>query len=132
MIWDRETVEVRIREAWDSLRRIPASTRQGYISSWPTYLRDASDALDEAPSRVRFSPASPRAIDRMHEVFGWFTYLEGQPHLTKAMWLTCAMGMGPKRAGLIIGAHRDTVRNRRNEALDLIASGLNRIRAQAA
>lgn len=132
MIWDRTTVQTRIREAWDTLRRMPSSTRQGYVSSWPTYLRDISEALDQAEGRVRLSPAAPRAIDRMYETIGWFTFLEDQPHLTKAVWLTCGMGMGPKRAGLVIGAHRDTIRNRRDMALDLIITGLNRRLASAA
>jgi hypothetical protein len=34
--------------------------------------------------------------------------------------------MGPKRAGAILGVHRDTLRNRRDEALALIVEGLNR------
>jgi hypothetical protein len=132
MIWDREAVRPRIREVWDTLRRMPAPNRLGCISSWPTCLRDMSEALGQAEGRVRLSPASPQAIDRMYEAIGWFTWLEGQPHLTRAMWLTCGMGMGPKRAGLFIGAHRDTIRNRRDMALDLIAQGLNQRLASAA
>lgn len=132
MIWDRQAVQTRIREVWDTLRRMPAPNRLGYISSWPTYLRDISETLEQTEGRVRLSPASPHAIDRMYEAIGWFAYLEGQPHLTKAMWLTCGMGMGPKRAGLIIGAHRDTIRNRRDAALDLIVMGLNQTLASAA
>jgi hypothetical protein len=74
---------------------------------------------------VRLSPAQPRAIDRMDETFGWFRVLAGRPHLTAALWLTCGAGLGPKRAGEILGAHRDTVRARRDEALDAIVSELN-------
>jgi Domain of unknown function (DUF6362) len=81
---------------------------------------------------VRLTPASPQAIDRMEEVFGWFVHLEGKPHLTVAMWLTCGIGMGPKRAGDIIGVHRDTVRTRRDEALDIMVHALSYAKAKAA
>lgn len=75
---------------------------------------------------LKLARANPRAIDRMHEMFGWFLFLGERPHLSKALWLTCGAGMGPKRAGAILGAHRDTLRTRRDEALDLIVEGLNR------
>ncbi len=125
MSWSRETVAARIRESWDTLRRMPAGKVQGFRTSWPQYVNDAAEAYGYGEVIVRLSPASPQAIDRMHETFGWFVCLADRPHLTKAMWLTSGMGMGPKRAGLIIGAHRDTIRQRRDEALDLLADGLN-------
>ena len=89
------------------------------------------DAYGYTAAVVRLSPASPQAIDRMHETFGWFLALEDRAHLAKAMWLTAGCGMGPKRAGAILGVHRDTVRARRDEALDVIAEGLNRGRLAA-
>jgi hypothetical protein len=51
--------------------------------------------------------------------------LKDKPHLAIAVWLTCGRGMGPARAGKIIGAHRDTVRRRRDEALDRMVAELN-------
>jgi hypothetical protein len=39
--------------------------------------------------------------------------------------------MGPSRAGGVLGVHRDTVRSRRDEALDRIAEGENRRRIAA-
>lgn len=132
MRWVRTMVAARIRETWDTLRRVPESRVPGHVSSWPPYVLDAMEAYGYGEVIVRLSPASPQAIDRMEEVFGWFIDLEGKPHLTIAMWLTCGIGMGPKRAGDIIGVHRDTVRTRRDEALDTIAHALNHSKARAA
>lgn len=132
MAWTRETVAARLREAWDTLRRVPAHGVPGFRVSWPDFVQDALDAYGYTAATVRLARASPAAIDKMHETFGWFRFLEGHAHLTKAMWLTSGCGMGPKRAGAILGIHRDTVRTRRDEALDRIAEGLTREGARAA
>jgi len=127
-IWNRETVALRLREAWDTLRRVPAHSVPGFKMSWPDVVQDSVEAYGYTGATVRLARASPQAIDRMHETFGWFSYLEDRAHLTKAVWLTCGAGMGPKRAGALLGVHRDTLRNRRDEALALIVDGLNRRR----
>lgn len=122
----RESVAARLREAWDTLRRVPAQSVPELRSSWPQVIHDLAEAYGYTAPVVRLSPASPQAIDRMHETFTWFKHLEGHPHLTKAVWLTAAAGMGPRRAGHILGTHRDTVRARRDEALDRIADALRK------
>lgn len=116
----------RVREAWDTLRRVPAQRVPGFRTSWPDFVQDYFEAYGHSNATLRLARATPRAIDRMHEMFGWFLFLSEKPHLSKALWLTCGAGMGPKRAGAILGVHRDTLRTRRDEALDLIVDGLNR------
>jgi hypothetical protein len=132
MTWTRETVAERLREAWDTLRRVPAHGVPGFRVSWPDFVQDALDAYGYTAATVRLARAAPAAIDRMHETFGWFRFLEGHAHLAKAVWLTCGCGMGPKRAGTILGVHRDTLRARRDEALDRMVEGLTRAGARAA
>jgi hypothetical protein len=95
-------------------------------------VQDAFDAYGYTRPVVRLARAAPDAIDRMHETFGWFVYLSERPHLSKAVWLCAGAGMGPKRAGALLGVHRDTMRTRRDEGLDIIADGLNRTAARAA
>ena len=121
----RETVAARLREAWDTLRRVPVAAGPRLRQSWPDVVQDAAEAYGYTQVAARLAPASPRAIDRMYETFGWFRVLAGTPHLAKAVWLTCGAGMGPKRAGDILGVHRDTVRTRRDDALDRMAEALN-------
>lgn len=130
MTWDRERVCLRIREAWDTLRRVPAHGVPGFRTSWPDFVQDYFEAYGRTSPTLRLARASPQAIDRMNDTFGWFRSLGGKPHLTKAMWLTCGCGMGPHRVGAILGAHRDTIRNRRDEALDLIVEALEQRNAR--
>ena len=132
MTWTREAVAARVREAWDTLRRVPAQSVPGFRTSWPDMVRDTFDAYGYTQAAVRLAPAAPASIDRMHETFGWFVHLAGEAHLTKAVWLCAGAGMGPTRAGAMLGVHRDTLRGRRDEGLDRIAEALNRSAMRAA
>ena len=125
----RDQLTARLREAWDTLRRLPSQSVPVLRSAWPQTVQDASDAYGYTPATARLSPASPRAIDRMHETFTWFRFLEDAPHLTRALWLTAGCGMGVRRAAQVLGIHRDTVRTRRDDALDRMAEGLRRTQA---
>lgn len=131
MSWNRDLVARRLKEACDTLRRLPEQKVRGYVSTWPAFVADVAVGEMEGTVISRPAAASPQAIDRMHEVFGWFVVLKDKPHLAIALWLTCGRGMGPARAGKIIGAHRDTVRRRRDEALDRVVASLNGNRAAA-
>ena len=131
MNWNRDLVSRRLKEACDTLRRLPEQKVRGYITSWPTFVADVAESEMEGTIVSRLAAASPQAIDRMHEVFGWFVVLQDKPHLAIAIWLTCGRSMGPARAGKIIGAHRDTVRRRRDEALDHMVAALNAKRIAA-
>jgi len=128
--FDRAYLAARVREACDTLRRLPAGQIQGYRSAWPEMMAECIEAAASG-TLLRLAAATPRAIDRMHEVFGWFIHLRDRPHLAAALWMTCGRGLGPSRAGAMLGVHRDTVRNRRDEALDLIAEGERRRRCAA-
>ncbi len=123
---DRDYIAARLHEAWDTLRRLPSNAVPGMRSAWPHTVQDVADAYGYTPGTAKRAPPSPRAIDRMSETFEWFHHLDGRPHLTRAVWFTAACGMGIKRAALMLGVHRDTIRARRNEALDLMADGIRR------
>ena len=117
----RDFIAARLREAWDTLRRLPSQTVPGLRSTWPQVVQDIAEAYGYTPPTAKLPPPTPRAIDRMTETFTWFEALEDHPHLTRAVWLTAASSMGIKRAALTLGIHRDTVRARRDEALDRMA-----------
>jgi predicted DNA-binding protein (UPF0251 family) len=126
----RDFITARLREAWDTLRRVPVKGVPALRSSWPQAVQDVAEAYGYTPPTVRLSPASPQAIDRMMQTFTWFEALEDHPHLTRAVWLTAAAGMGVKRASAVLGIHRDTVRARRDEALDRMADAVRRKQAR--
>lgn len=123
---DRAFIAARLREAWDTLRRLPADSVPALKAAWPQVVQDASEAYGYTQPTLRLTPASPRAIDRMTETFTWFEALNGHPHLTQAVWLTAASGMGIRRAATTLGIHRDTLRARRDEALDRMAEWVRR------
>ena len=124
MNWTKDQVVERIREAWDTLRRVPAHGVPGYRSQWPEVVQDFWEAYTVEAPRVRLSPASGRAIDEMHVTFTWFRFLKGDKDLAQALWLMCGCGMGSRRAGEVLGCHRNTVNGWRREALGLIIDGL--------
>ncbi|NOT41289.1 MAG: hypothetical protein HOP13_12425 [Alphaproteobacteria bacterium] len=122
----RDFVSARLREAWDTLRRLPNKDVPALRAAWPQAVQDVADAYGYTPATMRLARPSPQAIDRMLETFTWFRHLDGQPHLTRAVWLTPAAGMGIRRAAGALGIHRDTLRARRDEALDRMAEGVGR------
>jgi len=70
-------IEARFDEAMGVLRRLPNDTGpQGYVTSWPIMLRDFWEAYGQHKPRLRLPAPSPDAIDRMHETFGWLSWLE--------------------------------------------------------
>lgn len=127
---DRDFIAARLREAWDTLRRLPGNTVPELRSAWPEAVQDVADAYGYTQAIVKLPPPTPRAIDRMTETFTWFASLTDHPHLTRAVWLTAASGMGIRRAALTLGIHRDTVRARRDEALDRMADHVRRTHAR--
>jgi hypothetical protein len=126
MPWTENEVATRLKEARDTLRRIPATQLSQLKAAWPQTVQDAVEVYCYTPPAVRLAPASAQAIDRMHEAFLWFRVLDDAPHVTRAAWLTAVCGLGPQRAATILGIHRDTARTRRNEALTRIGESLNR------
>lgn len=120
-----DMVRERLREAWDTLRRVPAHGVPSYRTAWPDILQDFFDAYGAAAPVVRLCPASPRAIDRMHETFGWFALLGGRPELAKVMWLSCGALLSSRRVGDILGISKWTVQRYLKEALALVRDGLS-------
>lgn len=138
--WTRDLVVYRLREAWDTLRRLPERCFPAPLtSSWPEVVRDWREAYGYTAERVRLARPSPQAIDRMQETIGWFSFVASQPKRTdiaaethdrlvrtqsRAVWLCCGCGLGPKRAGEVMGLQRDSVRSLRDAGLDTMLRGL--------
>lgn len=121
----QETIKLRLREAWDTLRRVPAHGVPGFKSNWPDVVHSVAEAYGWERASYRLEPASPQAIDRMHQTFTWFAFVADREK-TFAVWLTCGAGMGPRRAGSIMGVSRWTAARWRDEALNQIATGLRK------
>ena len=124
--WTAKLVDERFEEAADTLRRLPERNARGYFSTWPAIIRDFVEAYGWQEVRVRLGPPHPAAIDRMHEAFGWLSWLE--PDETRLVWLR-AEGVRWKIVAVRYGVDRATVWRRWTCALIKIASRLNGARA---
>lgn len=77
-------IEDRFEEAARTLRRLPDDKPQGYFNTWPQIVRTAWEimAMERRPMRVW---ATPQAISRMEECFGWLLWLE--PDEARVVWM---------------------------------------------
>jgi Domain of unknown function (DUF6362) len=67
-----ETVMAALVEAADTLRRLPKSSLQNRLTSWPEVVRSSAELFSgEKHARNRLSPPTPDAIDRMDAVLVW-------------------------------------------------------------
>ncbi len=77
-------VEDRITEAADVLSRLPNLTIQGYVSTWPPFVREYWEAYGMDEVRLRRPPPSAAAIDRMDHALEWLRWLD--PVDAKIVW----------------------------------------------
>lgn len=114
-----DPVPLLLREAADTLRRLPRGLARPRMSSWPEVVRDSASLLagSEASTR-RVSPPSPQAIDRMDRTLAWLlTCDEGARRLVWAR----AMGISWRRLEDMDGRSHVTLRK-------IVARGHDRIR----
>ena len=62
--WTPTSVEARLHEAADVMKRLPEVRVQGYYSLWPKVLAEFSDQVGQEPPRLKRPPPSPDAISR--------------------------------------------------------------------
>ncbi len=77
-------VEDRIAEAADVLARLPNTSIQGYVSTWPPTVREYWEAYGMTDVVLRRPPPSAAAIDRMDQALGWLRWLD--PIDAKIVW----------------------------------------------
>lgn len=67
-----DPVPALLREAADTLRRLPRGLARPRLSNWPEVVRDSVPVLGAAETvSRRLSPPSPQAIDRMDRTLTW-------------------------------------------------------------
>lgn len=75
--WTASMIEARFDEAMSVLRRLPNDPNpQRRLTGWPVVLCDFWEAYGQHDVKLRLPAPSPDAIDRMHETFGWLSWLE--------------------------------------------------------
>lgn len=106
-------IQDRIREAADTLWRLPDSDRRflsaGQRGSWPGYVRDWH-AYGADKARAPRATATSEAIDRMYETIGWIAWLASQDEReAKIVWAAFGMRTSTRKIVRELGIARKTV-----------------------
>lgn len=120
--WDADSVAARFTDAVETSRRLPPVRVQGYLSVWPSFVREQWEGFaadDDKPLRF---PPSPEAIDRMLQTMRWVQWLDTETrHL---VWMR-AKRHAWQNIAKRFGCDRTTAWRRWQQALDTIAAKLN-------
>lgn len=142
-LWSFPAVHARLKEAAQTLDRMPARTRpQQFGNGWPQWTYDRGDLNAQQQSgeleiamgmrnRVR-SAATPDQIARMLQTLDWASrYLGDKPEVARAVNLAAqwsARGQSFERMAVREGLRADWLSRQWIHGLRLIAGGLNRDR----
>lgn len=136
-IWTAELVAVRLREAVDTLRRLPMP-RNGKPAEprgcWPDIPSDSDSWLTTEDRQTRPGPPSPSAIRRMEECLPDWLLLIADTRQRQAVYLRATptadrqATLSTRKVGRILGISHQTVKNWEDAALGRIARELNRAR----
>ncbi|SDF58733.1 DUF6362 family protein [Thalassobaculum litoreum] len=108
-----------LREAADTLRRLPRGLARPRLSSWPEVVRDSASLFASSQDAARRpSPPSPQAIDRMDRTLGWLLACDEEAR--RLVWAR-AMGISWRRLEDMDGRSHVTLRK-------IVARGHDRIR----
>ena len=122
--WTSLLVAARIREAADTLRRLPAGHPGRHLkTSWPDVVHNPQEAYGYTQLEPRPTPPTAAAIDRMDEVLvKWIAWLDREE--VRILW-GWVLGVPVWLIARRMRLHRGTVHRRRIAALKKIAVFLN-------
>ncbi|MDF1791456.1 MAG: DUF6362 family protein [Thalassobaculaceae bacterium] len=112
-----------LREAAETLRRLPRGLARPRLSNWPEVVRDSASFL-AAPDGIgrRPSPPSPQAIDRMDRTLVWLLACDDESR--RLVWAR-ATGIPWRKLEDMDGRSHVTLRK-------IVARGHDQIRVQMA
>lgn len=114
-----DPVPLLLKEAADTLRRLPPGVSKPRLSSWPEVVRDSVSLLAASDSAGRrSSPPSPQAIDRMDRTLSWL--LSCDEEARRLVWAR-ATGISWRRLEDMDGRSHVTLRK-------IVARGHDQIR----
>lgn len=112
-----DPVPALLREAADTLRRLPRAVARPRLSSWPAVVRDSAAVLVGAETGRR-APPPPQAIDRMDRTLGWLLSCDDEAR--RLVWAR-ATGVSWRRLEDLDGRSHVTLRK-------IVARGHDQIR----
>ena len=115
-----DPVPLLLKEAADTLRRLPRGVTKPRLSSWPEVVRDSVAMLSASDTAGRRpSPPSPQTIDRMDRTLVWL--LSCDEEARRLVWAR-ATGISWRRLEDMDGRSHVTLRK-------IVARGHDQIRA---
>ena len=75
-MWTEAAIKDRLKEAADTLRRLPPGMRRARLTGWPDVVRQAAEAYGYGTVATRLAAASPAAITRLDETLIWLFCLD--------------------------------------------------------
>jgi Domain of unknown function (DUF6362) len=120
--WTIETVEMRLDDAAEVMRRLPPVRVPGYFNTWPSMMVEFADCVGREARPMRLPPPSTAAITRMEEALCWLRWLERDD--VKLVWARSERTPW-KAICCRFGISRATANRRHQYALSLIAWRLN-------
>lgn len=119
----------RIDEAAATLRKLPDPDRRFLStrgrSNWPTVIMSFWEAYGLEAPKMRLPPPSAQAIDRMDEVLNWMGWLTRQDSAEmKCVWLIYGERKRIVECTGILGLHRNTVRQKRDDGIARLVTHL--------
>lgn len=123
-IWTLDEVKDRIREAVNTLARLPMDGLRpaGYRSFWPDVVHDKNEAYGWEAATINSSPVSAREITRMDEVLEWMRWLDKDR--AAVVWMH-AEGRDRMDIQLKVGAAKTKVWSLWKSGLGVIVGRLN-------
>jgi hypothetical protein len=105
--WTEETVKAWLREAADTLKRLPRADLRPRLTLWPEVVRSAAEVAMLEPSRLRRAAPAPAAIDRLDKVLSWLLACDEEAR--RMVWAR-ACGISWRRLEDIDGRSHMTLR----------------------
>lgn len=124
-IWTTETVIARLREAADTLRRLPfpkGGKPPGLKAAWPDVVADYWTVYAKHKPKMRLAAAEPGAILRMDEALQWILWIERDQRII--VWAKASGFSWREIAKLHGGGGRSTLQRRHDKAVALIIARL--------
>lgn len=121
-MWTEAAIKERLKEAADTLRRLPPGLRRARLTGWPDVVRQAAEAYGYGTVATRLAAASPAAITRLDETLGWLFCLDVEAR--RIAWAR-ASGIAWRKLEDIDGRSHVTLRRVHDRALAAIRRYLN-------
>lgn len=115
-------IKERLKEAAQTLRRLPKARLSTSMTAWPDVVRQSAEAYGYDRSFARPIPPRPDQITRMDEALPWLFTLE--PEVRRVVWAR-ASGVSWRRLEMMDGRSHTTLRKLENRGIQGILEQLS-------